>query len=120
MSYDIQLYQSAFLKRAIENDLGDWSDADPISEFSLSVVCDWLLEKGYIIEHEGQGCREFVHPNSEWGLQVSVFKGEVAFTIPLWDEAEEAINIAQRDAKELATLAGLGYYDSQTGEVCTE
>ena len=117
MSYDIELYQPAFLKRAIEQNLGDWTNADPISERSLSLIRDRLLSKGYRVDYESDGCCEFVHPNSNWGLQVAVFKGEVAFAIAYWEEADMAIEVARSDAKELAKLACLGYYDRQTGEI---
>jgi hypothetical protein len=120
MSYDILLCRPAFLKRALEENLGDWTDAEPISERSLLLIREWLLDKGYIVEHEREGCRELVHLNSKWGLQVSLFKAEVAFTIPYWDEADIAIDVARSDAKELAKFAGLGYYDPQTGDVALE
>ncbi len=117
MSYDISLYQPSFLKRAIAENLGDSTDADPIPEESLSRIRRWLLGQGYIVEQEQMRCMESVHPKESWGLQVAVFTTEVAFVIPYWDNADRAIEVARRDARALAQIEGLGCYDQQTGEM---
>jgi hypothetical protein len=87
MSYDIYLYEKRFLRRAVDEDLGDWRNADPISDDKLSLIRELLKSKGYITHDD----TEFEFPNSNWGLQVSVFKGEVAFGIPFWDDVDAAI-----------------------------
>jgi hypothetical protein len=115
MSYDIYLYEKRFLQRALEDDLGDWTKADPFSEDKLRLIRDHLSKKGYV----PQGDTDFEFPNDKWGLQASVFKGEVAFGIPYWDDADAAIERAHKDAKELAIVADLGFYDPQTGEAIT-
>ena len=119
MSYDIGLYQPDFLKRALAEGLGDLTDADPIAEQTLATVHQQLEEKGYVVESQSDLCCELIHPNSSWGLQVSIFGGEVTFSVPFGDEADQAIEVARRDAREIATLARLGYHDPQTGEVDT-
>jgi hypothetical protein len=119
MSYDIDLYERQFLKRAIDEQLGDWTNADPISSDSLSLVRQWLIRRGYVIDFEREGYCELLHPNKDWGLQVSLCQGQVGFTVPYWDDVERAIEVAQRDAREIAAMANLGYYDSQIGEVHT-
>ena len=119
MSYDIYLYKKEFFVRAIEEDLGDWTNADPISQDALNAIQEQLIAKGYNLEFEGGTCKEYIHPNSKWGLQVSVFNGEIAFAIPYWDDAEAAITTAKADAKELGKAHGLAYYDPQEGEVET-
>jgi|tagenome__1003787_1003787.scaffolds.fasta_scaffold20293335_2 hypothetical protein len=115
MSYDIFLYEKRFLRRALEEDLGDWRSADPISDDKLRLIRERLKSRGYITQNES----EFEFPNSRWGLQVSVFKGEVAFGIPYWDDVDAAIETARADAMELAKLTELGFYDPQTGEAIT-
>jgi hypothetical protein len=113
MSYDIYLYNKRFLDRAIERDSGDWTNADPLGEQALKTIRDRLAAKGYMLESEGADCQEYIHPNAKWAIQVSIFKGEVSFSIPYWDDAENAIIAACADAKEFATAAGLGLYDPQ-------
>jgi hypothetical protein len=55
-------------------------------------------------------------PNTNWGLQVSLFKNQVVFTIH-WDDCENAAIYAVALAKEITELTGLGYYGAQSGEV---
>lgn len=116
MNYDIYLYESQFLTRAIEEDLGDWSNADAIPDDTLKAINGGLIAKGYRLEHESATCKEYIHPNPKWGLQVSVFNGEIAFSIPYWDDAEAAIAAAAADAKEIAQSTGLACYDPQVDE----
>ena len=115
MSYDIYLYEKEFLDRALAEDLGDWTGADPIPAEKLQLIRDRLTSKGYVTE-DG---REFGHPNSKWGLQVALFSGEVSFSIPYWDDVATAVEAARADAMELATIANLGFYDPQIGETAT-
>jgi hypothetical protein len=115
MSYDIYLYDRQFLKRALDEDLDDWSDAAPISKARLDLIRARLQAKGYI----DQDNDEYAHPNEKWGTQVCIYSGEIAFDIPYWNDADAAIEAASADALELAQLAELGYYDPQIDEVIT-
>ena len=117
MSYDIYLYEKEFLIRAIKENLGDWTNADPIPEDALTAINYDLITKGYRLSSGSSTGKEYIHPNSKWGLQVSVFAGEIAFSIPYWDDADAAIATAVKHAKEMAKSAGLAYYDPQEGEV---
>jgi hypothetical protein len=119
MSYDIYLYDKQFLCRAIEQDLGDWTNANPIGDEALNEIRSRVAAKGYLLESDGAACQEYIHPNEKWAIQVSIFKGEVSFSIPYWDNADSAISAARADAKELATATGLGFYDPQVGEAET-
>jgi hypothetical protein len=112
MSYDVYLYEKRFLKRALDENLGDWSGADPIATERLEIVREGLKTKGY----KSPDNSEFEHPNADWGLQVCVFSGEVAFAIAYWDDADTAIGTARADALAIARDANLGFYDPQTGE----
>jgi hypothetical protein len=46
MSYDIYLYDRAFLNEAIKQDLGDWVNAAPIAPEVLKIVREELLRWG--------------------------------------------------------------------------
>jgi len=115
MSYDIFLYEKQFLRRALDEDLGDWTNADPIPDDKLRLIRERLKSKGYATDDDN----EFEFPNADWGLEVSVFKGEVAFGIAYWDNADAAIEKARADALELAQDTELGFYDPQTDEAIT-
>lgn len=83
MSYDISLYKSEFLHRAIEQQLGDWTTSDPIPDADRAAIEERLLAKGYM---KGFGHPQFgdtyAHPNAAWGVQASLYRGSVSFTVP--------------------------------------
>ena len=115
MSYDIGLYQKAFLKNAIENDLGDWTKADPIDSTVRDSIKDMLLSDGYIVDSESGVSTDLVHPKKEWGLQVCIFKGQISFSIPYWDDADNPVEETKRYAWKIAKKFNLGYHDRQEG-----
>lgn len=116
MSYDIALYDRSFLRTAIDEDLGDYTSAPKLPAETLGSIKERLLNLGYTVETESKLCTEFVHPNQGWGLQVTVFSSEIAFSIPYWDDAGAAIAVAKVHARKLATEYGLGLTVQQDGE----
>jgi hypothetical protein len=113
MSYDISLYEEAFLKRAFEQNLGDWTNADPISEEKKNRIRQLLVAKGY--SYAGGRVEEYFHPNEIWAITVAIYSGEIAITIPYWKDAENAIETALTDAQDLANASQLMLYDPQMG-----
>jgi len=116
MSYDIGLYDKTFLKKAIDDDLGDYTVAPALSTTTLASIKDRLSSLGYAIESENPNCTEFIHQNAAWALQVAVFKTEIAFSVPYWDDADNAIAQAKIHARLLAQEFDLGLTDQQDGE----
>ena len=116
MSYDIGLYDKTFLRKAIDEDLGDYTVAPPLSLAVLASIKDRLLSLGYTIESDSVNCTEFIHPNDSWALQISVFQTEIAFSVPYWDDSENAIAQAKLHARLLAQEFNLGLTDQQDGE----
>jgi hypothetical protein len=117
MSYDIGLYEKNFLKRATAEDLGDFTVAPQFSAAQIAAIKERVVALGYSVESDGAGCTEFIHPKASWGLQVSVFKTEVAFSVPYWKDAQAAIAQAKSDARRLAQEFDLGLSDPQDGEM---
>ena len=115
MSYDIGLYEKQFLKEAIERDLGDWTNATVIPTTIREAVVERLKSLGYKLEFTSDTCQEWIHPKEEWGLQVSVFNSEIAFSIPYWDDWENAVMEADGLARKIAEEFGLGMHDPQNG-----
>jgi len=116
MSYDIALYDKIFLKRAIKEKLGDWTGSDPIPESTLHNIREALIKSGYTLEFEGDDYQEYEKKMSGCPVEVSVFKNEIAYTIPYWENAEEAVAAAIIEAKNLAKMNDLGYFDGQEDE----
>lgn len=117
MSYDIGLYDRAFLKKAIDENLGDYRIAPPFPPEVLSAIKERLINMGYLVESDGDHCTEYIHSNNAWGLQVTLFRTEIAFSIPYWDDADSAVAHAKADARNLADEFCLGLTDQQDGEL---
>jgi hypothetical protein len=113
VSYDICLYERAFLQRALEQNLDDWTNADPISNEKKHRIRQLLIEKGYMHGGGSGEAEEYFHPNEAWGITVSIYTGEVAIAIPYWEDARIAIEAALVDAEELAEASELTLFDRQ-------
>jgi hypothetical protein len=57
--------------------------------------------------------QEFVREVGRCPIQVAIFKTEIAFSVPYWDDGS-AISEALQDASELADTDGWVFYDPQT------
>lgn len=132
MSYDIMLYRRDFLKRAVENDLEDWSDPDPFAEDTVRALIDAATLEGFVLtpideefvaftRAEGfEPGTEFVLDTSTLLAQLTVFAGEIAFSIPYGNRAELSVTHCIRLAKRMSANYGLAYYDPQEGEALYE
>lgn len=116
MSYDIYLYgpevKTAFLSGAeldkIENPL--------IPDDVRQRFADRLLNYDYELQSKNPTCTEYVHKNKDWSIQVAVFQTEIVFSVPYWNDAENAIFEALQTAHELADHDDLFVFNPQTGE----
>lgn len=114
MSYDINLYRPDFLRRAIEQNLGDWTEADPIDDKDVERIIKYLQQKGYVEQfHPWNLGRSFVHPEPKWRIEADVFRGSVSFSVSFGEETEQAVNAATADARELTQLVNLALHDPQ-------
>jgi hypothetical protein len=68
------------------------------------------------VETEFESHCEFEYPAHDWGLQATIFPGEIAFSVPYWDSADAAIQMVRTHVLELSERTGLAYSDPQTGE----
>lgn len=133
MSYDITLYRRDFLKRAIEANLGDWSGADPIPDDAMRALIAAVEAAGFIRSPVDPGFTDFAKqegfdPGMEFNLdtptllaQLTVFPGEVAFSIPYSDPRTHAsVDFCNQIARRLAAEHELGFNDPQIGEAIYE
>ena len=132
MSYDISLYSRDFLKRAIESSLGDWTAADPIPASVIESIVSTAEQQGFareVVDGDFAAfCRqdgfepgiEFTANTPTLLAQLSVFPGQVAFSIPYGDRAAASADFCVRFARYLATTHDLGFHDPQEGEALYE
>ena len=116
MAYAICLYPRD-VKREVLN--GKEIDELVIPPIDQTVIEDLKLRLpiyGFSVESETPVCIEYIHENTKWAIQIAVFKTEIAFSIPYWDESEQAIANALETAYEIADSLDLVVYDQQTGD----
>jgi hypothetical protein len=114
MSYNVSLYTNAVKVAVLAgSDLEDLQNI-PIPDEILSQFKMRIEKFGYKIESTNATCNEYIHPNPKWAIQVVVFKTQIAFSIPYWDDSENAIMDALMTAHEIADDLGLSVYDPQT------
>jgi hypothetical protein len=115
MSYNVYLYHPDVKAAA--------ADGAEIDEIELPVIPDEvrqrfverLLEYDYELETKDSNCAEYIHKNRKWSIQVAVFRTEIAFSIPYWEDGEHAIIDALQTTHELCDTGEMVVFDSQTG-----
>jgi len=128
VSYDITLYRREFLKRAIENNLGDWTGADPIPDAVMKLVIGSFQAAGFVSQPVDESFADFLRqegvvPGEEFVLDTStvlarmtVFPGQIAFSIPHGERSNTSVDFCVQLASQAAEQHSLGFYDPQEGE----
>ncbi|HVX91576.1 MAG TPA: hypothetical protein VHC20_08305 [Candidatus Paceibacterota bacterium] len=127
MSYEISLYTRGFLKRAIENNLGDWTGADPISAHAVESLATLAAARGFqrtppdpsfveFLRSKGVApAEEFLLDTSDLLAQLSFHDGQIAFSIPYSSRAGASIVLCSELARTIAREHDLAFYDPQEG-----
>ena len=87
----------------------------PIPEEARQEFIRILMGYRYELESESDGCVEYIHTNKEWGIQVRIFKTQIAFSVPFWEQAEDAIMDASMAASEIAHDVNLKVFHPDDG-----
>jgi hypothetical protein len=129
MSYDINIYQGAFLRRALSENLGDWTGAPDIDNgtrvrFGEALRAQGFREtphepkfltfaaaKGFSVSHD------FVRDDDEILATASVFSNSLTFSIPMSPRSGKSIEQCLNITRELVAFGELCSYDPQTGEL---
>lgn len=118
MSYDLTLYRPEFLRRALADNLGDWSDADPIPSSIANTIVSRLLLQGYIEQfYPWLIGRCFAHPRSELQIEANLFRGSLSFSVSHSPHATEATEVALSEAVTFAQHFGLAFCNPATGQI---
>jgi hypothetical protein len=115
MSYDIYIYEKSVKNVNMEDENIDPGNFPKIPREHVEKFKSRLLKYDYQLAHEGDDSVEYEHKNSKWGIQVSIFENEISFSVPYWDDSENAIFEALMTASELCDHGELVAYDPQNG-----
>src|SRR5262249_1463550 len=129
MSYDISLWDRGFLQRAIEQNLGDWRNGDPIPRNAVDSLIERAVAAGFVHAPEipsfikfmrGRGliaADRYVADDGSLLAELHLHDGQLAFTVPYGPLAEVSIHTCVTIARAVALEHGLGYQDPQVGEI---
>jgi hypothetical protein len=132
MSYDVSLFRRDFLKRALESNLGDWTGADPIPEPVIDSLISVAERESFVrapvddafmafSRQEGfEPGVEFMIDSPTLLAQLTVFPGQVCFSIPYGPRADASIDFCVHLAKRMAVEHNLGFHDPQEDEALYE
>ena len=116
VSYDISVFRRE-VRDAVER--GADLEAVERAPFEPQQIADFvaaLAACGYEPEASTADHREFVKKVAGCPVQVSVFANEVGFSVPYWENSDEAIFTALQDASEICDLDSMAIFDPQTGD----
>jgi hypothetical protein len=128
LSYDISLFDKSFLRRALIERLGDWTNADPIPQEASASLVEAALKAGFMVtppdpefvafvrEQGVEPAPEYTLDSEHYLAQLAVHRGQLAFTIPYSDRTDASIRLCTELAKGVATEFGLAFWDPQDDE----
>ena len=116
MSYEISLYRREFLDRAIREQLGDWTGADPIPEPSRLQAATFFEQRGYVEEsYPWSTGRCFKQPSQP--VEATIYIGCISFAVHHSEQGLAALEAAKHEARALGQLLDLAAYDPQEGQI---
>lgn len=132
MSYDISLYDAAFLRKAVTEGLGDWTDAPEVDPDTIKKALKLAYSEGFVATHHNAGFIEFMKsqgltPSDDYQLNtpqylvsLQIFGNSIAISAPYSDRAIASAEFARDFGLRLARAYDFGFQDHQTGEIITE
>ena len=133
MSYDISLYEAAFLRKAITEGLGDWTGAPDIDPDTIKQVLKLADSEGFVATPHDPGFIEFMKsqaltPSDDYQLNtpqylvsLQIFSNSIAISAPYSaDRAIASVEFTRGFGLRLARAYDFGFQDHQTGEIITE
>lgn len=129
MSYDISLYEAAFLRDALASNLGDLTDPPLLAPEVIAAVEREVIARGFVhvphdpgfvafLESEGvTPSRDYVLDNPQISGTLSIFHSSISLTVGYDAErATASVEFMRSLGLHLARTLGLGFFDPQAGD----
>jgi len=116
MSYDLYIYDP-YVKTMMDD--GYTIEEIKVPTLPQEVIHSFrkrLEQYDYALVSENDECYEYKHTDQHWGINVSIFNSEICFSVPFWDEFDDAFFEARMTSAELCDSPALLVYDPQTSE----
>jgi hypothetical protein len=116
MSYSIQIFHPLVREQTGQGREIDEFDHPPLDPSAVERFIRNLFKYEYSHEATTVQCREFVKCINGCPVQVAVFATEIAFSVPYWQNSQDAIFEALQDASELVEPEYMALFNPQIGE----
>ncbi|MDO5692468.1 MAG: hypothetical protein Q4G70_08295 [Pseudomonadota bacterium] len=116
MSYNIQIFHPIVRKQVEQGRKIDEFEHPPLDPSAVERFVSNLAKYDYNLETTTSDCREFAKHIDDCPIQVSVFTTEIAFSVPYWENSDDAIFEALQDASELFESEYMALFNPQVGE----
>lgn len=116
MSYSVQIYHPQVREQAEHGLELDEFQHPPLDPSAVERFVSKLTNYGYSLEASTPACREFVKHINGCPVQVAIFTTEIAFSVPYWQNAQDAIFEALQDASEIIEPDHMVLFNPQDGE----
>ena len=116
MSYDIYLFHPDVQQQVEQGQEIDGFNHPPLDSSAVEKFINHLAAYGYSLESTTPERRRFIKNMNGCPIQVSVFTTEIAFTVPYWENSQDAVFEALQDACDIAEPEAMVLFNPQTGE----
>lgn len=116
MSYDLYLYNPQ-VKNMMDN--GYTIEEIQVPQIPSEVIHSFrnrLEQYDYQLVSENADRCEYLHSDKNWGVSVSIHNTEICFSVPFWDDFDDALFEARMTSAELSDTPELLVYDPQGQE----
>jgi hypothetical protein len=130
MSYEVSLYDRAYLLDALANGLGDWSASPSLRPDAVETVIRTAMSFGFIaVSHPpgfieyllAQGVipsRSYVLNNHQYSAELQIYRGSVVFLVSsdFPEKCNASVELVRKIGSHVAGELDLGFIDPQSGE----
>ncbi len=116
MSYDLYLYNPQVKHMMDQGYTIDEINVPHIPSEVIHSFRNRLEEYDYQLVNEDTGRWEYQHADKNWGVSVSIHNTEICFSVPFWDDFDDALFEARMTSAELCDSPELMIYDPQGQE----
>lgn len=116
MSYDLYLYNPQ-VKNMLKS--GHSIDQIKVPQIPADVIHSFrnrLEQYDYKLVKEDSDRWEYQHVDQNLGVSVSIYNTEICFSVPFWDDFDDALFEARMTSAELSDTPELVVYDPQGQE----
>ncbi len=116
MSYELYIYDPYVKTKMDDGYTIEEIEVPPIPADVLRSFRNRLEQYDYQLVNEDHDHCEYQHTDKNWGISVNIHNTEICFSVPFWDDFDDALFEARMTSAELCDTPQLLVYDPQGEE----